>query len=58
MKVDSIGNVYVAGSVGVAIYSPDGELLDEIHVPGSVTNLTWGGTEGKILFVCSFNDLY
>ena len=58
MEVDSSGNLYVAGSSGVAIFSPDGTLLDEISVPGITSNVKWGGENGSILFITSFPALY
>jgi DNA-binding beta-propeller fold protein YncE len=58
MEVDSSGNLYVAGSSGLAIFSPDGTLLDEISVPGITSNVKWGGENGSILFITSFTALY
>ena len=36
IKVDSDGRVYVSCFSGVQIFEPDGELLDEIDLPGAV----------------------
>ena len=58
MEIDKEGNLWVAGSVGVVIYSPEGVALDSINVPGTVTNLTRGGENGQMLYICGFNDLY
>ncbi|HDQ46066.1 MAG TPA: T9SS type A sorting domain-containing protein [bacterium] len=58
IKVDGTGNIWIAGSVGVAVYSPDGDRIGSITVPGTVTNLTFGGVNGKMLYICGFNDLY
>lgn len=58
MKVDDKGNVYVAGGSGVVIYSPEGDLLDEITITGSVTNLNFGDADGKTLYISQFNALY
>ena len=58
MKIDNDGNLWVTGSEGVAVFSPDGDLLDIINVPGSTTNLGWGGTDRLILFITNFSGLY
>jgi gluconolactonase len=41
IKVDEAGRVYVSAASGVLVYSPEGDRLDEIPVPGAV-NLAWG----------------
>ncbi len=58
MKVDKAGNVWATGSEGVIIFSPDGDVLDIINVPGSTTNLGWGGNERLTLFITNFSGLY
>lgn len=58
IKIDNEGNLWATGSEGVAIFAPDGSLLDIINVPGSTTNLGWGGTDSLTLFITNFNGLY
>ena len=58
MKIDNEGNLWVTGSEGVAVFAPNGDLLDIINVPGSTTNLGWGGTDRLILFITNFTGLY
>lgn len=58
MKVDVKGNVYCSGSGGVWIFSPNGELLDKITVPKSVTNLAWGDEDYKTLFITAGESVY
>ena len=36
LKVDAAGNVYVSAATGVLVFSPRGELVDEIDLPGAV----------------------
>jgi gluconolactonase len=50
IKVDEAGCVYVSSTNGVQIYSPDGDLLGQIDVPGAV-NFTFGGPDRNILFI-------
>jgi gluconolactonase len=43
IKVDADGRVYSSSFSGVQVFSPDGDLLDEILLPGAV-NFAFGGT--------------
>jgi gluconolactonase len=43
IKVDSRGRVYSSSFAGVQIFSPEGELLDEIALPGAV-NFAFGNS--------------
>ncbi|MGD1875531.1 MAG: SMP-30/gluconolactonase/LRE family protein [Mastigocoleus sp.] len=58
MKVDVKGNIYCSGSGGVWIFSPNGELLDKIAIPKSVTNLAWGDKDYKTLYITAGNSVY
>lgn len=50
LAVDAAGNVYASAPAGIAIFTPGGEQLGEIPVPGAV-NFTWGGAERDVLYV-------
>ena len=50
IKVDGAGRVYVSSASGVQVFSPDGDLLREIAVPGAV-NFAFGGADRNILFI-------
>jgi gluconolactonase len=50
LKVDGAGRVYVSCHSGVLVHSPDGELLEEIELPGAV-NFTFGGRDGRLLLI-------
>jgi gluconolactonase len=58
MKCDERGNVWVTGPGGVWVISPEGEHLGVIEVPENVGNLTWGGSDGKTLYMPSSTSLY
>lgn len=48
MAFDEAGNLYVAhyGGGRVAVFNPEGELVDEIRIPGAnVTNVAFGGSD-------------
>jgi gluconolactonase len=57
--VDAQGRVW-ASNGGVSVYSTDGKLISSIAKPGStdVTNLAFGGADGKTLFVTTFDGVY
>jgi len=52
VKVDENGLNYVAsGNSGVWIFSPDGDVVDQINVPGLATNVGWGEADLQTLFI-------
>jgi gluconolactonase len=57
IKVDGDGRVYVSAFSGVQVFSPDGDLLGEIRVPGAV-NFTFGGPSGNVLFITADSAIY
>ena len=50
IKCDADGRVYVSSSTGVQVFSPEGERLGEIKLPGAV-NFTFGGPGRNVLFI-------
>jgi gluconolactonase len=50
VKTDAAGRVYVSAFSGVQVFSPAGDLLGEIHLPGAV-NFTFGGRANTTLFI-------
>ena len=58
LKVDLQGNVYSTGPGGVWIFSPDGKLLGKISVPETATNVAWGESDGKTLYITGSTSLY
>ena len=57
MTIDERGNIYLTmGKVWV--YSPDGELIEEIEVPESPSNVCFGGTERDTLFITARKSVY
>ena len=57
MKIDAKGNVYSTGPGGLWIFSPEGSLIQKVDTP-RLTNLAWGGKEGKTLFMTSPKAVY
>ncbi|MFW5755197.1 MAG: SMP-30/gluconolactonase/LRE family protein [Tangfeifania sp.] len=57
MTIDNHGNVYLTmGKVWV--YSPEGELIEEIEFPESPANICFGGEKRKTLFVTARTSVY
>jgi gluconolactonase len=50
IKVDSAGRVYASSFSGVQVFSPVGDLIGEIALPGAV-NFTFGGPDGNVLYI-------
>jgi gluconolactonase len=50
IKVDSEGRVYASAFSGVQVFTPDGDPIGEIELPGAV-NFTFGGADRNVLFI-------
>jgi gluconolactonase len=58
MKVDSPGNLFSAGPLGIWVFGPDGAVLDTILVPGQTSNCNWGDQDRRTLYITSGNSVY
>jgi len=50
IKVDTEGRVYASSFAGVQVFSPEGDLIGEIVLPGAV-NFAFGGAERNVLLI-------
>lgn len=50
LAVDASGRVFASAANGIHVFSPGGEPLGAIELPGAV-NFTFGGRDGDVLFV-------
>lgn len=57
VAVDEKGNVYIAAGQ-IFVYDPSGRLIDTIEVPERPTQLLFGGSDGKTLFILARSSLY
>ena len=57
MTIDNRGNVYLT-SGKVWVYSPSGELVQEIEVPENPSNVCFGGKKRNILFITARTSVY
>ncbi len=62
MALDIQGHIYGAAgkdsTSGVYVLSPQGELLQVVHVKGLATNVTFGGPDRKQLFLTAESTVY
>jgi len=58
IKTDVKGNLYNTGPGGVWIISPEGKHLGRIRTPERLTNLAFGGPDGKMLFMTGHEMLF
>lgn len=57
-RVDKQGNIFTSSADSVQVYTSDGICLGKIFVPEVVANLTFGGRDGKRLFIAAGSSLY
>jgi gluconolactonase len=50
-RVDVDGNVWTSAGDGIHVLAPDATELGRILLPQPVANLTFGGPDGRTLFV-------
>lgn len=58
MRLDINGNIYVGALDGVHVFNPQGKLIGKILMPKETANLTFGGRENNILFICSSDSVW
>jgi gluconolactonase len=56
IRTDAKGNLYLT-SRGIAVYSPTGQLLGRIELPGNARNLAFGDADLRTLYIIG-NSLY
>lgn len=58
MRLDKKGNIYVGALDGVQVLNPRGRLIGKILLPKETANLTFGGKDNNILFICSSDSVW
>ncbi|MBN2532204.1 MAG: SMP-30/gluconolactonase/LRE family protein [Spirochaetales bacterium] len=58
MTMDEYGNLYFAGKGGLWVVSPEGTQLDFVSIPEFCSNVTFGGSEGKTLYLTCRGKVY
>lgn len=57
MTVDAEGNLYTTGPNGLIVFDENGKQIEQIQFEEQVTNLAWGGEDGKDLFITSRSNV-
>jgi gluconolactonase len=57
-RVDEAGRIWTSSGDGVQVLSPAGELLLKIPVPEVVSNVCFGGDDGRDLYITASTSLY
>jgi len=58
LRVDVEGRIWTSAGPAVRVYSPSFELLASIDVPETVSNLCFGGPDGRDLYITATTSLY
>ena len=58
MRCDVMGNLWSSAADGVHCFAPDGTLLGKILVPELVSNLCFGGPDGRRMFITATSSVY
>jgi hypothetical protein len=58
LTIDKAGNLYAAVQNEIWAWTPEGESLLELPVPQDPTNVTFGGSAGRTLFITARTSLY
>ncbi len=58
IRVDAEGRIWTTSGAAIQVYTPEGELLRQIDMPETTSNLCFGGDDGSDLFTTSDKSLY
>ena len=58
VTMDEKGNLYITSPLGLQVVSPEGKALGIIRIPEQPSNATFGGKDGKTLYVTARTSLY
>lgn len=58
MRIDSEGRLYSTAADGVHVFAADGRLLGRIHTPRTAANCTFGGPDGRTLFITATDAVW
>ena len=58
MCLDAVGNIYATSSSAVRVFAPDGTTWGEIAIPEPAANCTFGGLDGRTLFIAARSSIY
>lgn len=58
MAVDRAGNVYCTGATSLTVWDASGTQIDKLEMPVRPINVILGGTDGRDLFLSTFDGVY
>lgn len=58
MKVDAAGRVYCTGPGGIWAWEPGGSHIGTLEFPEVTTNIAFGGSDGRSMFVTTHHAVY
>jgi gluconolactonase len=58
LAVDVNGNLYITSGLGLQVFNSSGKALGIIQFPEQPANVTFGGPDGKMLYVTARTSLY
>jgi len=58
LRCDADGRLYSTAGDGVWVFDAGGTLLGKIHTPETAANCTFGGTEGRTLFITATSRVW
>ena len=58
MRLDTNGDLYVVGPLGIWVWSPAGKHLGTIVVPEQPANLSWGDADYSTLYITAGTSVY
>jgi gluconolactonase len=58
IKCDERGNVWVTGPGGIWVVDAGGEHLGVVRIPEAASNLAWGGSDWRTLYVTASTSVY
>ena len=58
IRCDERGNIWSSSGDGVQVFSPAGARLARVKLPESAANLTFGGPQGRTLYMTARTSLY
>lgn len=58
VRVDERGDVWTSSDTGVAVFAPDGSAVGRVEVGEVVSNVCFGGADGRTLYITASTSLY
>ena len=57
-RVDVEGNLWSSSLDSIQVFDPAGERLLQIPVPEKIANCSFGGEDGRTLYICASSSIY